>query len=1245
MWKIRFILLLILNDELNIKVTGQVVWRRKGVPHRAKTNTTWNSPGLNSIGSQRSRVILSTTTTDTPLDLTEDQTLDNITVQTSQSATGAVSNDVTDSTTLTEPTPDTTNTSDITEEDLKPNDAYTTENTTPGTDNADQTEETIAMFDTTETPDVMETTYKTMEDFTTYADITETSNFDDNDTHQTTNTNDPDEDLNDVTTVGQTTAEMLTVYPNIAFLTLPPENNQISDSLTPKLLFDLNDRKYHMNYPQSDAPMTDTPEELEELSLPNEDESEDDVNNEEEKARQVEGATTDNVITQKGNDEHNEMVIDNDVQPTEENSERPKERVENNEYETSIVTYGTILNINTFKQTTDVSEDENPYKTFPTNTKDPDDGIFKEIKISRAVSDKFNNAKYRMNTAAHGLHFVRIGRAFVFPEHWVQYLKIEMPFFKKFPSDIDWFSKCHKLIMGITDIDYPEYNDYCFGIEKQINSTEIELTEFFNKKYNHFVQKNIRHKRVVMLLAGAALVGGAILVKEFFFNKGNDNTKEIQKLERKLENTQQKQALISQNPFGLSIVQDARFQKLQERLEIIQRINDERVNNIIDYYEMNFKSIQKTVDNLNIRITLNTFATSIIDQIQNLMTIKLDELEYWDKVFISLRAGKIPRDLYNYQDLNKLTDEIEESVKGKFRVGFDENDKILFYNLPLVSYAVNVGPDDKYELYLKIKIPLKRTFTQNQFTLMAVNVLPFPCEDNRCFAESKKKNDLISFELSSNTWLINQVSGKVAEETELSHFACYDAFEEKICTTFQSNLLRSPSACTIAIHDWNHTGMLKHCSFKQRDLQAYRVMPINEYQYIMHQFIVDKYFETCQNQKSTEYTVNEWALVVSVPQSCSIFVPSTRQTLHGPFDEQLKGKSEMSNYGYHSPIIKRITNKFRNITISYTPIHFPEFNITSENKELEILLELNNNQLSELAHQSIMVTNRIKSTVDNIEDRFHTYTYTSTFWGYFALFAEFITMATILHIIFGNWFNSKISAYLGIAHFIIEDEGVYMWEINLLPKIKVLPDINIDVLGDMTAISWVFKFVFICLFTILLLLSIFRRFFRQTRYRRRIGRLINGRSMTPFVIQICIWDKIPLIHQVIVENVYIKVPIEHMNFSHVTYIEVKNEPNLWVTTKLDGIIYFELANKLVLIAYDAKGNRLRDAKQKVKFAVRKIVWKNKMEPLALSFSGNYNLTSSSKVIKEPTSQLKRKSRREAFDYEPSPSAPLLSTEF
>ena len=358
---------------------------------------------------------------------------------------------------------------------------------------------------------------------------------------------------------------------------------------------------------------------------------------------------------------------------------------------------------------------------------------------------------------------------------------------------------------------------------------------------------------------------------------------------------------------------------------------------------------------------------------------------------------------------------------------------------------------------------------------------------------------------------------------------------------------------------------------------------------------------------------------------------------------KLEGTKELTHYAYHSPLIKRLTEKIRNVNITFPELrgHKP-INLTNDSAN-DVLLELNSNQLSALAQQSIKITGELMNSVEFLESKIQSYTYKSLFWGYFALIADGINILTNLVVIFGVISFTKFFGFLGMAVIITDGKGVYMWDLNIMPDVKVLPDINFDILEEMTAINWILKVVMVVAFAILLILFIVFAWFRTTYVRRSFGKLITPRGLNqPYAIELNIWDKLPLLRKVLVENTFIKIPIENMSFANINHLKIKNALNCWVTYKEKGNIYFQLAQPLNIIGLDAKGNRIREHRQKVKFALKDVVWKDS-KPFGLEYANNYDF-SFSVILKEPTTQPKRKQPRTNFDAESSASAPLLPTE-
>jgi hypothetical protein len=97
------------------------------------------------------------------------------------------------------------------------------------------------------------------------------------------------------------------------------------------------------------------------------------------------------------------------------------------------------------------------------------------------------------------------------------------------------------------------------------------------------------------------------------------------------------------------------------------------------------------------------------------LTAYIEDIRFWDGIFIQLKRGLIPRELLDAVNLKNMLNKIEESLRGQYVVAFKVEDWVLFYNIPVVTYLIKtekINNVDKNFLYLKDISQNARDFEQ-----------------------------------------------------------------------------------------------------------------------------------------------------------------------------------------------------------------------------------------------------------------------------------------------------------------------------------------------------------------------------------------------------------------------------------------------------------------------------------------------------------------------------------------------------
>jgi hypothetical protein len=874
-------------------------------------------------------------------------------------------------------------------------------------------------------------------------------------------------------------------------------------------------------------------------------------------------------------------------------------------------------------------------KRLKRDVSDEYSNYFKNRTKYNAIEDVFNNQTFKINTAAHGLNFVSVGRSFIVNDYWIQFIKIDSPFFAK-PNlnTLDFKEICESYVNKSFNAKSIQFDTFCVNSNNLLEESLKEMNNILQNKYNEFIKKNNRKKRFIV--AALAITGlAAVGLTGFYLGKNsNDVEIKIKHLEEEMSKNNLKFNYLTEAMLGLNKINNDRFNNVENKIKFLAETTHKQFKIFEDRVAILLHNMKNLISVHMTPLLMHLYAQNQFSKIQDVVALHLDEYRYFDQIFIQLRKGIIPRDLISYKQLKEITKHIEDNLKGDFEIAFSDEDFVLFYNFPLIAHTlkeIEQNGTKSYELIMKLKIPLKRKGKQNQFSIYQPNSHAFPCLTDSCFMKSNStENKLISFELPSSSWLINQVTGAIHHEADLDHFNCINTFEEKICLTFEPNLLRTPTSCSYSIHLWNQTGIVEYCSFKQRGVNDYRVIPISTHQYMFHKHIVNEFIETCKDRGTNTIKPTEWCTIYSIEKDCEIMIPATKQHLFGPFTVPINDSTYNEQFGYYSPLVEIITKKFTEINIEFNEDLLDNHFI---NKTLwnELKIELNNNQLSDLGKKAIIVTENLKQKIEKLNTKFTTYTYKSTFWGIFGLIADFISFTVTLMFIFGTLTYTRLFGFIGFGTFLITPKPIQAWEINVLPKIKFLPDINLDVLEDVAFITWILKIVLVMIFILLFFLLITTKWFRTVKFSYHYGKVqryitdsqIELRRINQnYSILINIYNKTHFFKHIQVENVYIKMPIQSMPTEGIHSIQIKNRLVSWYICEINNNKCLCTTENIHLIGINSNGKRIKDKSENIIIDLNSIIWTSHPQPSCLKIMNNYDFAIV-EVIKEPSREFAR----------------------
>ena len=766
---------------------------------------------------------------------------------------------------------------------------------------------------------------------------------------------------------------------------------------------------------------------------------------------------------------------------------------------------------------------------------------------------------------------------------------------------------------------------YCGDlISKVYNDSASELNELLEKRLNRFTQVNlVRKKRFV--LEAMLITAGIGLAAGFFLGKGSsDNSEKIRELGESIARQHERTKLIENAMIGLAEATDLRFEETENRIRILSNATKKQFEIMNNTFSLRIQGLERSFKKFVFTQDITNFAKSGVDKLQNLLITYLETMQYWDKIFINLRKGLLPRELIDMAELSRVLAKVESSLKNIYKIGFERSDWINFYNLPFVAYTlaeeVSNGKTNKF-LYIKFKIPIKRNSDQNQFHIITPNNMPFPCDkESECLIGSESKKKLISFKLEQNVWLLNPKNSKIDFEADPSHFSCHRTFDSQLCFTYSSELLRIPSPCTQAIIRWipNGTELLANCEFTHRDEGDYRIIKLNDFQFMLHGKLIGTVSEKCPDEQRRQRTFDSWATVVSVRKGCEINVAKTGQQLLGAFSEPLSGQAELKNIDIFSPLIEKITKK-----LTESQFQSKELDDIFENKSIPIynteiwdtmMKAIDNDKIKDLNKVSIKITKKLSEDLQKLDSRFTTFTFKSSFWSIFSIMGDFLMVSITILVLFTTLTYSRFFGMLGLGIEIVRPIQVEAF--NLMPDIHILPEISVDLMEDVTFITWISKVILVSVFLILIIVSCKTKWFRTVKLTYHYGHA-NNFGNGRFAIQLNIYNKTQYFRYISVENIYVKIPIVVPELQGVFEVKCKNTIVTWFVSD-EGNKELKVHGKIFLIGFDNKGQRCRNKpySQEVQIPISSIIWTSNPIPRSLLTKNNFDFAHIN-IIKEP----------------------------
>src|SRR6266700_4628240 len=693
----------------------------------------------------------------------------------------------------------------------------------------------------------------------------------------------------------------------------------------------------------------------------------------------------------------------------------------------------------------------------------------------------FDNEEFLVTASSHGLYFLEIGTAFIFTEQFDHFFSFELPKPAKFDKTflLDTCDKlcleqpCYAHVEETKIIAYKNVTYECFVLLHYYDKSISEFQEIMDNAYEEFNAK-VRDKRFVGGLVAGAVAGavtGAVVggIAGYFAAKHvvSEVKGKLEELQGSISTLAQATKVNSELLLGLTKEVFEMEKEMNNKIKLIT--DNTRLQ--IEYLEKSVRENSRTLEAYmrlsEARAAIRQVNGAYLVSLQNVMTIELERLRQWENIFAVLTTGRLHRDLIGFNKLKGILNELKRNLQGRFDFAIPDEDFSLYYSLPLLSHIIMDNKDNS-TLFVHMRIPLRYANRLSKFDLITPHAYPFPCFNKECFVKPPLPDgNLQMFDLKQTSYLYLKHTKEIVHEINLDYLTCLYSLNRRLCYTFFPTLLQSPSACTNAIYAWNEEEVVKWCDFRSVSREQYKVIPVQYNQFMIHKDVVDKLHQDCGSDRLKTINIENWAVTLEIPEFCNVFVPATNQLLYGPFSKVLRKSTFQGQVSYHSKLIKKIYEKYRNITVETMPVPegFIERNEENANASAAAYREMNKTlsagQVSRLAQFLAYAQARLNRSIKELETKVNFFRYSSTFWGYFSLVGDSVQMLTTLIVIFGILSYTRIFGIFTPAIVIIEPVRVDCWDIQLIPDIKLLPDVTIDVMNDTVFISWIMNIAFV----------------------------------------------------------------------------------------------------------------------------------------------------------------------------------------
>ena len=392
--------------------------------------------------------------------------------------------------------------------------------------------------------------------------------------------------------------------------------------------------------------------------------------------------------------------------------------------------------------------------SLPTNTSKEIKRISTDKPIDNSAFEQnsednvLNNKTLLFQRSVHGVSFNKLANVMLFDDVWIHVIKLDFPLQNFIPKMIDNKKYCNSFVekfnpsfdnrtLSLRDsfkIVCETFETNLLSFSKNIKETAVNsLLDFKDRQLTR--SKRFIIESLIVVGIGTAVVSVGAAIGKLFYDVQNTKhdirelNKNILILEKQAEALRINNKMLAQNFIGFSKRVDSLAKGFDKKLELLKMHILNQTTQLEVTLNKTLNYVEQTSWIHTIISTFNSYRLTQNMYLENQLNILLDSIQNYENIFQTLRDNRLPHSLVDIKMLKNILAPIQNEIKGKFEIGIDEIDYHLFYTLPLTSFIIRKNTN---EIFITIKVPLKRKNTNVLYDALQPKFSPFPCLNRTC---------------------------------------------------------------------------------------------------------------------------------------------------------------------------------------------------------------------------------------------------------------------------------------------------------------------------------------------------------------------------------------------------------------------------------------------------------------------------------------------------------------------------------